>query len=69
MLLHYELENNFCEVCSEKPTRLCINEYKNKGIDFEKPILHYSCLEHALDIYNKLENNEKEELVISKYTN
>lgn len=42
---------------------------KNKGKDFEEPILHYSCLGYALDIYNKLENNEKEALVISKSMN
>jgi hypothetical protein len=69
MLLQYELEKNSCEICGEKPTRLCVNEYKNKGIDFEKPILHYSCLNHILDIYYKLENNEKKELAISKSAN
>jgi hypothetical protein len=69
MLLHYELENNSCEVCGEKPARACVNEYKNKDRDFEEPILHYSCLEHALHIYNELENNEKEELVVNKSMN
>jgi hypothetical protein len=69
MSMYYELEKNSCEVCGEKPARACVNEYKNKGRDFEDPKLHYSCLEHALDIYNKLENNKKEELVISKSMN
>ena len=65
MLLRYELEKNSCEACGEKPARACVNEYKNKGRDFEEPILHYSCLKHVLNIYYKLENNEKKELVIS----
>jgi hypothetical protein len=69
MLLYYELENNSCEICGEKPSRACINEYRNKGRDFEEPILHYSCLEHALSIYKKLEDNRKEELVLSTSLN
>ncbi len=38
----YELENNSCEVCGEIPAIVVgINEYKRKGKDFEKPLLHY----------------------------
>ena len=56
--MKYELENNSCEICGEKPARASINEYKRKGNDFEEPILHYSCLDHLLQIYNKIEQNK-----------
>jgi hypothetical protein len=65
MLLDYKLENNSCEVCGEKPSKACVNEYRNNGRDFEEPVLHYGCLNHVLDIYKKLENNVNEELIIS----
>lgn len=59
-----EVENNFCEVCGKKPARASINEYKRKGKDPELPILHYSCLNHVLDLCNKIENKL---VVISNY--
>jgi hypothetical protein len=55
----YESENNSCEVCGEIPAIVVgINEYKRKGKDFEKPLLHYRCLKHILDIYNKIEREK-----------
>ena len=39
--------------------------YKHR---FEEQLLYNSCLKHALNNYNKLENNEKEELAIIKAT-
>ena len=50
----YEIKDNSCDVCGEKPARASIYEYKRKDKDPELPILHYSCLNHVLDIYNKI---------------
>lgn len=52
--LIYEVKDNFCEVCGKKPARASIYEYERK--DPELPILHYSCLNHILDLYNKREH-------------
>ena len=49
----YDVEDNSCEVCGKKPARASIYEYKRKGKDPEIAILHYSCLNHVLDLYNK----------------
>jgi uncharacterized protein YuzB (UPF0349 family) len=51
--LSYELKYNSCEVCGKKPARASIYEYKRKDKDPELPILHYSCLNHILDLYDK----------------
>ena len=60
----YEVKDNFCEICGKKPARASIYEYKRKGKDPELPILHYSCLNHVLDLCNKIENKL---VVISNY--
>jgi hypothetical protein len=65
MLSQSQLEDNPCEVCGEKPPRTSENVYTNKTKDLE-PIPHYTCSKHILDIYNKLNTNEIEELVIIK---
>ena len=46
----YEVKDNSCDVCGKKPARASIYEYKRKDKDSELPILHYSCLNHVLDI-------------------
>ncbi|HZL24678.1 MAG TPA: hypothetical protein VFC05_15245 [Nitrososphaeraceae archaeon] len=53
--MSYEVKDNSCDVCGEKPARASIYEYK-KNKDPELPILHYSCLNHVLDLYNKREH-------------
>jgi hypothetical protein len=65
MLFQSQLKYNPCEVCSEKLPRTSENVYPNKNKDIES-IPHYTCIEHILDIYNKLNKNEIGELVIVK---
>ncbi len=60
--MKYEVENNCCEVCGKKPARAIINEYKRKGQELEQPLLHYSCLNHVLELCNRI---EKKFVVIS----
>ena len=52
----YEVKDNSCEVCGKKPARATIYRYRSKGKDHELPLLHYSCLNHVLDLYNKTEH-------------
>ena len=60
----YEVKDNSCEVCGKKPARASIYEYERKDKDPELPILHYSCLNHVLDLYNKRKHKF---VVISNY--
>lgn len=52
----YEGKDNSCEVCGKKPARATIYRYKRKVKDPKLPLLHYSCLNHVLDLYNKTEH-------------
>jgi hypothetical protein len=52
----YEVKDNSCEVCGKKPARATIYRYRSKNKDPELPLLHYSCLNHVLDLYNKTEH-------------
>ena len=65
MLIQSQLEYNSCEVCGKNLSRIYENIYTNKNKGLE-PIPHYTCSEHILDIYNKLNNSEIEEVVIIK---
>jgi hypothetical protein len=58
------IKKNACEVCNEKPARATIYEHKTKDKEHKHPILHYSCLNHVLDLSNKIEHRL---VVISNY--
>ena len=57
-----EKDSSSCEVCDEKPARAGVNEFHKDGTIK----IHYTCSNHILDIYNKIEienNKVKEKLV------
>ena len=54
-MMKYELEKNSCEVCGNKPANAGVNVFHQDGT-IE---IHHTCLKHVLDIYNKIEINNK----------
>ena len=54
-MMKYELEKNSCEVCGNKPANAGVNVFHQDGT-IE---IHHTCLKHVLDIYNKIEIENK----------
>ena len=52
-MMKYELEKNSCEVCGNKPANAGVNVFHQDGTI---EILH-TCLNHVLEIYNKIERS------------
>ena len=53
-MMKYKLEKDSlssCEVCGEKPANAGVNEFYKDGTIKT----HHACLNHVLDIYNKIE--------------
>ena len=43
---YYEIKNNPCEICGEE-SQVAMNDNKEMN-------LHYACLVHVMDLYNKI---------------
>ena len=53
-MMKYKLENDSlstCEVCSNKPANAGVNVFHKDGTNE----IHHTCLNHVLEIYNKIE--------------
>ena len=63
-----EKDSPLCEVCYEQPAKTSVNEFHKDGTIK----IHHTCLNHVLDIYNKIErenNKVKEKLVTNTSIN
>ncbi len=45
---YYEIKNNPCEICGEE-SQVAMNDKEMN--------LHYACLVHVMDLYNKINKN------------